>query len=126
MEMSDHLDSQIPYRGSSDIVVISKKRFDFMLWLERFWYAGGVTISTQDNDVVVRWGKEVFYVDKGSVVQFRDWLLQQPDDEPVAWNAKYRESDKTSMVLMSRGYVRSFQKKFAIVATAIERRFDWK
>lgn len=92
----------VPYRGTSAIVPVAKRKFDMMLWIERFFLSSRVSVVIEDEDVVVKWNNHQFHIEKDKVGKFYNWLIQQPDDQPIAWDGYYRETKKPSISFMSR------------------------
>ncbi len=125
--MTAQINDPPPYRGPSAIAPPSKSRFNLMLWIERFFMSSKVSVSIKDDKVLITWPGQSFLMNRSSAVEFRDWLISQPDDAPIAWEGCYNENKSRPLtMLMDRGYVRSFQSKFCTIATAIERRLAWK
>ncbi len=54
-------------------------------------------------------------------VEFRDWLLQQSEDEPIILHGFYNASGLPSVSFVPWSSVRKIQREFAAVATAHER-----
>lgn len=93
-----------------------------MLWLERFIASRRLRVAIRADEVSVAWDTDMFVIQKEQVGEFCEWLLKQPDDEPIAIQL-VTSAKEPVMALMERGYVRPFQKKLQRLAIAIGRRY---
>lgn len=123
-ETNDQIEPSVPYREPSELVVAPPKRFSLMLWIERFFASRKLRIVASNDGLSVLW-TDRFNIPKNEVAGFCEWLLAQPDDEPIVIGTVSSENKK-GMLLMERGYVRPFQEKLPKLASAIRRSFPSK